>query len=89
MLLPRFSTLDMEYKAAVRRILALQRAAGLARKMRNFDAGERTGAFGGQTAAMREKAEHLASQQHRQGSVQIAQFEKHRQTSSNHPWLKR
>ena len=77
---PCFSTLHMAYKKeALRCLPALQRAAGLVRKTRNINDGERIGAFDGQPVALRQQAEHLASSHHRQRTVQTAQIEKHRE----------
>jgi hypothetical protein len=39
------ATLDMEYKEAIHRLLALQRVTDLAQEMRDVDDGERIGAF--------------------------------------------
>jgi len=72
MLLPCFSTLDMEYKEAIRCLLSLQRVAGLVQEMRNIDGGKRIGAFDAQTIGVREPAQHFASPQRRQGIVQAA-----------------
>jgi hypothetical protein len=70
----------MEYKEALRYLLALQRGAGLILKIRNVNDGERVSAFDNPTIASRELSQHLAGPQDRQRTVQTAQIERYRRT---------
>jgi hypothetical protein len=73
----------MEYKEAIRYLLALQRVAVLIQKLRNVDDGERVSASDNPMIASRELSQHLAGPQDRQRTVQAAQIERHRRTQKS------